>query len=77
MTDEIYKPPESDLTSGLEQQAHRYFIVSRPKLAVLYLATLGLYLIYWFYGNWRNFRDATGQKLWPVPRSIFYILFTH
>lgn len=77
MTDEIYKPPESDLTSGLEQQPHRFFIVSKPKLAVLYLATLGLYLIYWFYSNWRNFRDATGQKLWPVPRAIFYIFFTH
>jgi len=75
--DEIYKPPESDLTSGREEQAHRFFIVSRAKLAVLYLSTLGLYALYWFYINWRNFRDATGEKIMPLPRAIFYIFFTH
>jgi len=77
MTDEIYKPPESDLVSGREEQTHRFFIVSKSKLAVLYLATLGLYLLYWFYSNWRSFRDTTGEKLWPIPRAIFYIFFTH
>ena len=52
-------------------------MVSKTKLSVLYLATLGLYAVYWFYANWKKYRDATGQKLWPIPRAIFYIFFTH
>lgn len=60
-----------------------FYVVSRKKLAILYLATLGMYGTYWFYKNWSNYRNCrsdrfnTDRSIWPVPRGIFSIFFTH
>lgn len=60
-----------------------FYIVSRKKLAILYLATLGLYGIYWFYKNWSNYKHSTSDRfnpdraIWPVPRGLFSIFFVH
>lgn len=78
LTHDVYKPPESDLqVEAPAQPAPRFYVVARSKFIILYLATLGLYEFYWFYANWRNFRDAVGAKIMPLPRAIFYIFFTH
>lgn len=60
-----------------------FYIVSRKKLAILYLATFGLYGVYWFYKNWSNYKNCSSDKfnvdrsIWPVARGIFSIFFTH
>ncbi|QNA88142.1 hypothetical protein G4G28_05900 [Massilia sp. Dwa41.01b] len=61
----------------------RFYIVSRRKMAILYLATLGMYGIYWYYKNWACYNkhcpDAAqaGNGVWPIPRAIFSVFFTH
>jgi len=77
LPNDVYTPPQSDLLSETRVEANQFYVVSKLKLAVLFLATLGFYLVYWFYINWRNYRDTVGEKLMPAPRSIFYIFFTH
>ncbi|MFZ6768530.1 hypothetical protein ACO0LM_15835 [Undibacterium sp. Di26W] len=60
-----------------------FYIVSRKKLAILYIATLGMYAVYWFYKNWSNYKNRISdnfdddRSIWPVPRAIFAIFFTH
>ena len=49
-----------------------FFSVGTTKLAVMSVLTFGLYEIYWAYRHWRTLRDVGGQKVWPVPRSIFF-----
>lgn len=63
--------------------APTFYVVSRKKLAILYLATFGLYGVYWFYKNWSNYKNCSSDKfnvdrsIWPVARGIFSIFFTH
>lgn len=63
--------------------APTFYVVSRKKLAILYLATFGLYGVYWFYKNWSNYKHCSSDKfnvdrsIWPVARGIFSIFFTH
>lgn len=63
--------------------APRFYVVSRKKLAVLFMATVGLYSVYWFYKNWSNYKQRAvedakvDRSIWPVPRGIFAIFFTH
>lgn len=62
--------------------ATRFYVVSMRKFAILYLATFGLYAIYWYYRNWDSYRDSLpfdspAGKIWPFPRAIFSIFFTH
>ncbi len=73
---DVYKTPESDLTLPGDETA-RFYLVSVFKLMLLYFSTLGFYGIYWFYRHWKQFKVATKQSLWPVPRAIFSIFFAH
>jgi hypothetical protein len=72
-------PSDADVVFG----APTFYVVSRKKLAILYLATSGLYGVYWFYKNWSNYKNSSSDRfnvdrsIWPVPRGIFSIFFTH
>jgi hypothetical protein len=60
-----------------------FYVVSTRKLAILYVATFGLYALYWFYKNWDRYKDAwpyaseVGSTIWPVPRAVFSVFFVH
>lgn len=78
MSDNVYAAP----LSNLDQQTYagtepRFYVVSTRKLLVLYFITIGLYHLYWNYKNWALHNRATGEGVWPVPRAIFSIFFTH
>ena len=74
--DNIYQTPRSDLgqPSGLSSE---FYIVSVRKFLVMYLGTLGLYGVYWFYKHWEQYRMRHAASLWPIPRAIFSIFFAH
>lgn len=71
-----YAAPAAHLEETVELQP-TFYVVSIPKFTILYVATLGFYELYWFYANWKRYRDHTGEDLWPVPRAIFSIFFAH
>jgi hypothetical protein len=55
------------------------YVKKQPVWAFCLLAFLsfGLYIIYWFYKNWRFFRDLYNWDIYPVWRAIFSIFFVH
>lgn len=53
-----------------------WFAVGPAKLIVMSLATVGLYQVYWFYQHWRRVRES-GEDIWPLPRSIFGVIFSY
>lgn len=84
MTESIYAPPQADLgATPVETVNAPFYVVSVKKLIVLGVVTLGLYFIYWHYSNWRDYRDWHRYRdqhdtgIWPVPRGVFLIFFTH
>lgn len=60
-----------------------FYVVSKRKFTILFLATLGLYYLYWFYKNWSRYQDqapyASEAKntIWPFPRAMFAVFFVH
>lgn len=73
-----------DTAPAAVRAAPVFYVVSRKKLATLFLATFGMYAMYWFYKNWSNYKKhslATGsdevRSIWPVPRGFFSVFFTH
>jgi hypothetical protein len=60
-----------------------FYVVSRRKFTILFLATLGFYSTYWFYKNWDRVKDASSyatdakSTIWPLPRAIFAVFFVH
>lgn len=52
-----------------------YFVVSRLKLALMSLATLGLYERYWMYKNWKYIKKRDRSNIMPFWRSAFALLW--
>ncbi len=77
MTDDIYMAPESALIDESVNTEPEFYVVSPLKFGVLFFVTMGIYSIYWFYKNWWFYKHYHGEKIWPVPRGIFSIFFTH
>lgn len=77
MDTNVYQAPLANLIIETNIDDQKFYIVSPKKFWILFISTLGLYGIYWFYKNWSLYRDSTESKLWPLPRAIFSIFFTH
>ena len=59
-------PSEAEAYPAIPQ-----FGVSLTKLAVMSLATLGIYELYWCYKQWDAIRRREGEKLSPFWRAFF------
>ncbi|MQA55021.1 hypothetical protein [Pseudomonas piscis] len=78
MSDNLYAPPQADLATSLpEAKQPPFYVVSRGKFLTLFILTFGLYRVYWAYKNWKQFKQDSGEEMWPVARAIFAIFFTH
>jgi hypothetical protein len=74
-----YAVTEAALASAPLERASSdpFYVVSIRKCVALWIATLGLYALYWFYRNWALQREQTRESIWPLPRAVFSIFFTH
>jgi hypothetical protein len=84
METDIYSPPKADLSEDAanklladSQNNHEFYVVSSRKFLALFIATFGMYQIYWFYKNWTYYKQHHGDDMWPVVRAIFPIFFAH
>lgn len=57
--------------------AQLYASVSLPKFTVLWLCSLGLYGIYWFYKQWQGIKERERLDIIPALRAIFQIFFCY
>jgi len=53
------------------------FSVSTQKLVVMWVLTMGLYEIYWFYRNWRAIKIQEDKKLSPFWRAILSVFYCY
>ena len=80
--EDIYRPPQADLetpaaSAQLQAQALAPFFQTSPqKVALLTIATLGFYQLYWFYKQWQHRKDR-GEDVNPILRTIFAVWFAH
>ncbi|MCD9087822.1 hypothetical protein [Stenotrophomonas sp. SY1] len=66
--------PSAPVVPGVieEEWVHpELFAPSTGKLVVMSLTSLGLYVLYWFYRNWRAIADQEGTAIWPFWRAVF------
>lgn len=67
--------PNRDLKSA--ESSYHFLAISSKRLIVLSLLTLGLYVMYWFFKQWKAFQKMHGLKIYPLVRSIFQIFFCY
>jgi len=77
---EVYRPPGVDVDLGKPAPSlavPAFYVVSPTKFTILFVCTMGLYQLYWFYAHFRSAKLAARDDSWPVARAIFAIFFTH
>lgn len=73
-----YQAPEAELLDTTQaSQEKAFFTVSKTKLIVMFVMTLGLYQLVWHYQHWKRQKNHVSHKVRPVWRAIFSIFFTH
>jgi hypothetical protein len=72
-----YAAPEHLGSAEAVGTGSRFYVVAPRKFLILFLGTLGLYLLYWMYAQWASYRRATKGSEWPVARAIFAVFFVH
>ena len=77
MNQNPYQAPQADLSVPEEKAQHQFYVVSGFKFVTLYVVTLGMYILFWFYQNWKLHKAYNNTNVWPVPRAIFSIFFVH
>jgi hypothetical protein len=77
MSDNIYAAPESSLHVENELPLQEFYVVSKYKFYILFCSTMGFYGVYWNYTNWKMYKIANNEDLWPIARAIFSLFFTH
>ncbi|MDH0450164.1 MULTISPECIES: hypothetical protein [unclassified Shewanella] len=71
------KSDEKQITVDSNIQRIPLFHVSLAKLTIMFVATFGLYQIYWFYKQWQALKAYYDLDAWPIARCIFTVFFTH
>lgn len=54
-----------------------YFAVGLKKLAIMSVATAGIYQFTWFYMQWKQQRAATGEDISPLWRTFFAPVYAY
>lgn len=57
--------------------APKFYVVGLRKFYALFFGTLGMYIVYWFYRHWQAIKAFNQSDIWPIPRAIFLVFFTH
>lgn len=55
----------------------RFFVVSPKKLAIMTFFTFGLYWWFCFHRSWVSHRHASGERILPLVRALFPIIFLY
>lgn len=69
-----YAAPQANLVQPVIRQP-TFFVVAPRKLLLMVLLSQGFYLVYWNYKHWANYRQQTGERIWPWARGLFALFF--
>ncbi|BCD99494.1 hypothetical protein [Marinagarivorans cellulosilyticus] len=63
--------------SSMDQASAKapFYVVSMGKFSALFISTMGLYQLYWFYKHWQLLGAAQERNTLPFLRAIFDIFF--
>jgi hypothetical protein len=70
-------PQHDEPAMAIARRPSHFFAISVWKLAVMSLATAGIYELFWFYRHWQSIRERTGERLSPPLRALFNIVFAY
>jgi len=72
-----YAAPRAQVDDHGTTEGPAFFAVTNAKLVVMSLVTFNLYLVWWFYWNWKCAARLNDEKLSAPIRALFYGLTSY
>jgi hypothetical protein len=72
-----FQPPAASLEVAPELDARLWFTASPLKFVLMSIATFNIYLLYWFYMNFRVIRDTSRPGIMPFWRAFFSMFWAY
>lgn len=76
MTENVFATPTANLDVA-PQGTPEFYVIAERKLFVLSVLSLGLYMYFWSFKHWSNYKKATQDDIWPWARGLLCIFFVH
>ena len=76
-TENVSGMQQTDAQLAQTKIATKFYVVGIKKFYALFFGTLGIYIVYWFYRHWQAIKTFNQSDIWPIPRAIFLVFFTH
>lgn len=76
MTENVFATPTANLQTAA-QVTPEFYVIAERKLFILSVLSLGLYMYFWSFKHWSNYKKATQADIWPWARGLLCIFFVH
>ncbi|MGU9818361.1 hypothetical protein ACU684_23535 [Pseudomonas sp. LF135] len=76
MTENVFATPTANLQTAA-QITPEFYVIAERKLFILSVLSLGLYMYFWSFKHWSNYKKATQADIWPWARGLLCIFFVH
>lgn len=76
MTENVFATPTANLQTAA-QVTPEFYVIAERKLFILSVLSLGLYMYFWSFKHWSNYKKATQTDIWPWARGLLCIFFVH
>jgi hypothetical protein len=73
--EERIREMKSGVPTPLNSTGPEYWPIGVRRLAVMTVATLGLYQLIWFYQQWTWIKRRDGRNISPIGRTLFSVFF--
>ena len=74
----IFAPPQATAAPFQNNSdVVEFFTVAPKKMKIMSIGTFGLYIIYWFFRQWKAQKIVHNLSVMPRMRAFFSIFFTH
>jgi hypothetical protein len=70
--DALFCPIDGTPLTGQTQSAAEPvpYLISPTRIIILNVLSLGLYTLYWLYKTWQQYRDHTGEQVYPIWHGL-------
>ena len=76
MTENVFATSVANLEVA-PQTTSEFYVIAERKLFILSVLSLGLYMYFWSFKHWSNYKKVTQDNIWPWARGLLCIFFVH
>ncbi len=68
------RPSVEELNPSQEEESELRYKIPLPRVVIMSILSSGFYMFYWLFLTWKQYRDHTGEKAFPVWHALTFVV---